>query len=659
MSSKNVFIFQFIWLTAFNSCSSPEEVDFSYVQDFSPHSSEVKNQTTRLVFEDVREEGWLSSWHKANWMLADNGVRVVGSRKAEVERREKLVKDVYQGHESFVTIRGFRVHWLTLSMGDLTWRDYTVSTTVMLEKGTNAGMAFRYLNSREYYAMVLDENNDVTRLVLRRMDKEAKVDRPAWDELKSADYLLFPDKEYKIQAEVRGDQIICSIDDSTVIEFRDTYREIGKVALIADDPVLFGPVLAQGKKKITEPKRDIQYDKPELVYEFPLSGGDIDRRFWFLDPDSDGEKEMIIADRNEDNYSYRCFEFNGTELWRIDNIEYTEGADFTAMQVFDINGDGKNEMITAINFQIQVREGKTGILLESVSTPDQNPYYDSRDYPYPKLLGAALCPVKINPNKPPGFYIKDRYTNIWLYDNNLNQLWHKAMSTAHFPLPVDIDADGIDEIMVNHKMLKADGSVIWELLLSDHSDNIGYVSLNPGKEPEYFYIAGGEMGLLKVDPSNGETLNRFELGHIQTITIADFLPEKEGLELLTQTAWREDQIHYLYDKDLILVSTWQGDFGQIYPIPWGQNGSDLVLISTEENFRIVYPLTGEVLYISPGQAVGVFADRRLGNVLVAAEEENHLKIYASPNDSNLEPIKFSFSEIQSDYLPVIKTTLYE
>lgn len=655
---NNHFFIPCILLIACFACKSPEEADFSYQQDFSPDSSELQDQLTRLVFEDVREEIYLSNWSKASWVLAENGVRVVGSRTAEVERREKLVKEIYQGNESFVLIREFRVPWLTLSMGNLHWTDYTASTTLTFEEHAIAGIAVRYLNSREYYAFILDSKNEVVRLILRKMDKEATAEQPAWVELKSAPYALSPDKPYNIQVEAKGNQIVCSIDNSVVIEMKDSYRSSGKIALIADDPVFFGPVSVKGKMKSEDPYRHLKYYKPVSVYELPLPGGDIDRRFWFTDPDSDGFKEMIIAERNGDNYAYRCLEFDGTELWRIDNLKYpfTEDGDFT-MQVFDINGDGKNELITAIDFQIQVREGKTGKLLESVPTPEQNPYYDSQHYPYPRLLGDAICPVTINPGDPPGFYIKDRYTNIWLYDYNLKQLWHKAISTAHFPLPVDVDADGTDELMVNHTLFNSDGSVLWELPLSDHSDGISYVSLNPGKDPEYFYIASGEMGLLKVNPSDGKILNRFELGHIQAITIADFLPEKEGLELLTFTTWREDQIHYLFDKDLNMISTWQGELGGTYPVPWGQNGSDLALIGTRDDFRLVDPLTGEVLFVSPGRVVGVFADERWGNVLMATEEENHLKIYLSPNDSKLEPIEFSFAEIQSGYLPIIKSSI--
>lgn len=645
---KNVIIGGMLMILI--SCTSTEMKKFNYQQNFKPESGSIKDQKARLEFGDVREELSLSSWNKANWAFADEGVKAIGSRKNEVLRREKTIRDIYQGNKSFSMIRDYRVPWLTLSMGDLNWCDYTVNTTVKFEKQSIAGIAFRYLNSREYYAFLLDAEKGEAKLVLRKMDREAEADHLVWEELQNVNYELMPDVVYSIKVGIDGDNIKCSIDNSVVINLQDTYRKNGKVALIADDPVLFSPVMVKGKMLIVEKAEIPVIAKPELVYDIQLPGEKSRRDFYFLDPDSDGEKEIIISQRNGDKYAYRCLEFDGTELWRIDDIKYptTESGDFT-IQVFDITGDGKNEIIAAIDFQIQVRDGRTGKLLKSVPTPIQNPYYDSRDYKYPRLLGDAMCPVKIDSDKPFGFYIKDRYTNIWLYDHNLKQLWHKALGTGHFPLPVDINNDGTDEILVCHTLLKIDGSVIWELPLSDHVDNIGYVSLNPGKEPECFYLAAGEMGLLKVNPSDGKILKRLQLGHIQAITIADFIPEKEGIELSAVTTWREDQIHYMFDKDLNMLSTWQGVSGR-NPIPWGNNGRELLIGSN----GIVDPLTGQILYPSLGNVLEILADKRWGNALVVTEEDNHLKIFSSPNDLQLESVGFLNAEIQSHYLPVIE-----
>jgi hypothetical protein len=646
---RNVFLGGLLILLS--SCTSPKMVKFSYQQNFKPDTSALRNQKARLVFDDVREELRLGSWGaRTNWNLADKGVRVIGSRNKEVLRRQNVLTEQYKGHPPYAIIRDFRVSWFTLSMGDLNWCDYTISTTVKFEELSLAGLAFRYLNSREYYAFFLDAKKGEAKLVLRKMDKEATADKVVWDELISVKHDFSTDKVYFIKAKTDGDEIVCFIDNSVVIKYKDSFRKSGKVALIADEPVLFGPVTVKGKKLIVETPETPEIAEPRLVFDLPLPGGSINRDFYFLDPDSDGEKEIIISERSGEKSAYRCLEFDGTELWKIDDIKYptTEGGDYI-IQVFDINGDGRNEVVAAIDFQIKVFNGKTGKLLKSVPTPNQNPYFDSRNYEYPRLLGDALCPVKIAPDKPHGFYIKDRYTNIWLYDHNMKQLWHKALGTGHFPLPVDIDDDGSEEIMVCHTLLKADGSVIWQLPLEDHVDNISYVSLNPGKDRKYFYLASGEMGLLKINPSDGEIIKRLELGHVQAISIADYVKEKEGLEMSIVTQWREDEIHYMLDKDLNILSTWQGSSGR-YAVPWTKDKNEMFISSNS----LIDPLTGQLVYpFYFGRVLNVFADKRWGNVLVVTEEEDHLKIFKSSNDSVLEPIEFLYSDIQSHYLPRI------
>ena len=161
------------------------------------------------------------------------------------------------------------------------------------------------------------------------------------------------------------------------------------------------------------------------------------------------------------------------------------------------------------------------------------------------------------------------------------------MGTGHFPLPVDIDDDGTDEIMVCHTCSKQMVQLYGSLPLEDHVDNISYVSLNPGKDPKYFYLASGEMGLLKVNPTDGEIIKRLQLGHVQAITICRLCYEKEGLELAIVTQWREDDIHYMFDKDLNILSTWQGSSGR-HAVPWSGNKSELFISSNS----LTDPLTG-------------------------------------------------------------------
>ena len=150
---KNVIIGGVLILL--NSCTAQKNQKFDYIQDFKPEISDIKSQKDRLVFEDVREELKLH-YPSANWILTDNGVSLVGSRRAQILKRRATIAETYQGGKDYATIRDYRVPWFTLSMGDLNWCDYTTSTTVKLTGKSIAGIAFRYLNSREYYAFLLD-----------------------------------------------------------------------------------------------------------------------------------------------------------------------------------------------------------------------------------------------------------------------------------------------------------------------------------------------------------------------------------------------------------------------------------------------------------------------------------------------------------------------
>ena len=646
MHTKIVY---FILLVTAGSTTAAKRQPFNYRQAFSPPQTVTTMRDGRLQYDDVRAEGNLSSRILRAWKLADGGAQCVGSRRAEMYSRERNVKDKYLGHESFVTIRGYRVPWLTLSMGDLDWVDYTVQTTVKPGPDCTTGLAFRYQNSRQYYALILEDQQKAS-LVLRTQDREASMGTEAWTRLKSVAFDVSSDQTYDLIVQVRGTHVTCFINDNNLIEHDDMTLRSGKVALFADNPAFFGPVSVEGTLIRPQLPPLPKCAKPQILHEVNLPKVERRLHFFFLDVDDDKLPEIIIAERNKGQYAYRCLEFDGSQLWHIDGITnpITEGGD-NPIQVFDINGDGKNEIVLIADFQIQVRNGKTAELLYSCKTPKPNPYYDSRGYRYPLLLGDALCQVRLNPDDPPGLYIKDRYTNIWLYDHKLKLKWQKALSTGHFPLPLDIDNDGAEEILTNHTLLDTDGNEIWSLPLSDHVDNIASASLDPGKKPRRFYLAAGEMGLLEIDVKTGRIYNRFELGHIQFVRIADFLPEKPGLELLTQTWWREDQLHYLFDKDMILIATWQAETGENDILPWGENGRDLLLTTT----GIRDPLTGRKIRDPFGRYLMVLDDPRWGKGIVLVSEDDRIIVYGPQKGFDAPARKRPYQDIQSSYLPML------
>jgi len=629
-----LFFIPFV-LFGFQKKEIPE--GFKYYQDFKPTESQIfkkgHGRISRIQYADIREEGMISSWKKPNWELMPGGIRAIGSRVVEGQQREKDILEEYHGAETISTMHGWRTPWLTLSMGDVDWKDYSVETTVKpsaaLTGGefTTAGLAFRYQTPRHFYAFMLQKNQEAG-LYYRPFDREATREAEAWIKLGSVPLEVVPGRSYRVKVQVEGQDIRCSVDGKEVIRGRDARIGSGRVALLADNPAEFGPVSVEGTlERKSEPPLPA-CARPKLVQEINLGPTKSDdRSLYFYDVDTDKELEIIITERMKDNSSYRCIEFDGKELWRVDGIKYPLGENSSdePVCVFDINGDGKNEVVMAADLKLQVREGRTGRLLMSTDAPKPNQYLGDKTYRYERQLGEYIRPVRLSKADPPGFYFKDKYTNIWVYDHKLQLKWHRAMNTGHRPTAIDFNNDGRNEILASFTFMDAaDGSTLWQLPnLSDHLDNTLYQSLDPGKKPKRLYLAFGENGLLEVEAETGKILYRGQLGHIQLVNIADFVPEKPGLELLTQTRWREDRVHYLMDKDLNILAIWLGTYGNTYDLPWGEGGRMLPMTPD----GIVDPMTGRVIVPRFGSVETVIQDPRWKQKIVVTEDGDVLKLF--------------------------------
>ncbi|MEI3182157.1 MAG: hypothetical protein V8S98_01645 [Lachnospiraceae bacterium] len=55
------------------------------------------------------------------------------------------------------------------------------------------------------------------------------------------------------------------------------------------------------------------------------------------------------------------------------------------------------------------------------------------------------------------------------------------------PLPIDIDGDGKDELLVGYKLLDSDGQMLWSYPISeDHTDEIVAGKWMPGEDEGHF-----------------------------------------------------------------------------------------------------------------------------------------------------------------------------
>ena len=146
------------------------------------------------------------------------------------------------------------------------------------------------------------------------------------------------------------------------------------------------------------------------------------------------------------------------------------------------------------------------------------------------------------------FIIKDRYQNVLAYDYNFNLLWqYNHKNTGHFPYIYDFNNDGKDEMFVGYDMVDSDGNILFSLPMdSDHTDEIIYTRLNKNEEKKLILASGNEgMNIVNLD---GTIYKHNEIGHAQRISVAKYIEDLEGLQIMATTFWGSDGIVCIFDS---------------------------------------------------------------------------------------------------------------
>ena len=64
--------------------------------------------------------------------------------------------------------------------------------------------------------------------------------------------------------------------------------------------------------------------------------------------------------------------------------------------------------------------------------------------------------------------VKDRYTDFWIFNNELELLWRAQGQTGHFPTRCDLTASGRDQMVIGYAMWDRTGK---QALESDDEQN--------------------------------------------------------------------------------------------------------------------------------------------------------------------------------------------
>jgi rhamnogalacturonan endolyase len=563
------------------------------------------------------EAGYKGQWHDPvvnytykgpSWLItapALDGRRVIeSSRIQEIEQKNTLP---------------------TLVAGSPEWMDVRIDVTFRpLRRELHNGFLFRYESSLRHYALFLtDEGIEIHRVDL--------TDRTV---LKKAELTWTPDEFVTLTVILSGDQITVLHEEEQILTLEDGRYAKGAIALSASMPTQYKSIrvmaaeeeLLRLQKKKEEDQQRIakkraQFPQMRLHKKIDLQDFGAGRQIRFGNLTGDDELFCVIAQHQRRIYKDRypfisCLTAvsleSGEVLWQIGESRDDEDVVLLTtdlpFQIYDIDGDGVDEVIASWDFKLFILDGPTGKVKKVIDTPlnsepaEELTSVEFGRHAFERLSIDAIRIVNVRgKERPSDLLIKDRYDRLWLYDNDLNLLWKfHHNGTGHFPYAHDFDEDGKDEIFSCYNMIDSDGKLLWELpITTDHTDEIIVGPIDPDDEETIAIVSGWE-GFMLVS-FDGTIKKRIINGHGQRISVGNYLPEQRGLEICTTTYWGSQGIIYMHDckGNEIWAREFRSNGATIAPINWDGSGQDLILLSASTVYGGLMDGEGDIVVPFP------------------------------------------------------------
>ena len=257
--------------------------------------------------------------------------------------------------------------------------------------------------------------------------------------------------------------------------------------------------------------------RPECIRKIDLKnfGGMVAR---FGDLDGDGRADaLFVQSAGQKITCMTALHLNGKRLWqrgKADRKHRSLSSD-VAVQIYDWDNDKTNEVLVIEGKTLRILDGPTGKVEREVAVPSNDSILIAN------LAGAA---------RPNDLVIKDRYKNVWVYDKDLKLQWTRKVNTGHFPMNIDVDGDGRDELLCGYTLFGHDGTVRWARgELPDHNDAVDADDMDGDGKPEIAIACSRDSVLLS---SDGTILWRKPHRHSQHAVIGAFVPSRPGKQVV-------------------------------------------------------------------------------------------------------------------------------
>jgi hypothetical protein len=217
---------------------------------------------------------------------------------------------------------------------------------------------------------------------------------------------------------------------------------------------------------------------------------------------------------------------------------------------------------------------------------------------FPRILGDSLYVLDLRGQGRAGdIILKDRYSRLWAYTDQLELLWTAACTTGHYGYAADIDGDGKDEFAIGYSVIDHDGKILWSLdqKLKDHADAVAIVRLHPSDPHPTLFCAASDEGVYWTD-LKGNLLKQLYLGHVQSPTIANFRDDLPGLETVTVNFHGNQGIVHFFDARMNVYHDFE-------PMQHGSMMMPLNWTGRSEEFFVISPHVEEGVYDGWGRRV--------------------------------------------------------